>query len=166
MIAVAVDDARRSACSSRRSVRRSEVKTNGWWTVFTDPQFTLDNYEQVISGADIDLATYLINSIVITIPSVLIPISLAVMAAYAFAWIPFKGRDLLFVAVFALQIVPIQVTMIPLLKLYVDPPFNLMPLAGQRRTRRRLLHGVALAHDLRAAAGDLPAAQLHARDPR
>ncbi|GAB3031879.1 sugar ABC transporter permease [Nocardioides flavus (ex Wang et al. 2016)] len=108
----------------------SEVKTNGWWNVVTDPQFTLDSYRQVISGADIDLATYLINSFVITIPSVLIPISLAVMAAYAFAWIPFRGRDTLFVAVFALQIVPIQVTMIPLLRLYVDPPFNLMPLSG------------------------------------
>ncbi len=86
--------------------------------------------EQVISGADIDLATYFINSVAITIPSVLIPISLAVMASYAFAWIPFRGRDTLFVAVFALQIVPIQVTMIPLLRLYVEPPFNLMPLAG------------------------------------
>ena len=107
-----------------------EVKTNGWWNAVTDPQFTFDSYRQVISGADIDLATYLINSVVITIPAVLIPISLAVMAAYAFAWIPFKGRDTLFVAVFALQIVPIQVTMIPLLRLYVDPPFNLMPLAG------------------------------------
>ena len=107
-----------------------EVKTNGWWNVITDPKFTLDSYKQVINGADIDLATYLINSVVITIPSVLIPISLAVMSAYAFAWIPFRGRDTLFIAVFALQIVPIQVTMIPLLRLYVDPPFNLMPLAG------------------------------------
>ncbi len=61
----------------------------------------------------------------------LIPISLATMAAYAFAWMPFKGRDTLFVGVFALQIVPIQVTMIPLLQLYREPPFNLMPLAGQ-----------------------------------
>ena len=57
----------------------------------------------------------------ITIPSVLIPISLATLAAYAFAWMKFPGRDLLFVAVFALQIVPIQVTLIPLLSLYVDP---------------------------------------------
>ena len=55
---------------------------------------------------------------VITIPSVLIPISIAVMAAYAFAWMKFPGRDFLFVAIFALQIVPIQVTMIPLLTLY------------------------------------------------
>ena len=72
-------------------------------------------------------ATYFVNSIVITIPAVIIPISLATMAAYAFAWMKFPGRDFLFVAVFALQIVPIQVTMIPLLTLYVQPPFNLQP---------------------------------------
>ncbi|MBJ7355976.1 carbohydrate ABC transporter permease [Nocardioides sp.] len=107
-----------------------DVKSNGWWNIFTDPSFTWDNYDQVLNGTDTDLATYFVNSIVITIPSVIIPICLAVLAAYAFAWIKFPGRDFLFVAVFALQIVPIQVTMIPLLKLYVQPPFNLQPLAG------------------------------------
>ena len=97
-----------------------DVKTSGWWTGLTGP-FTTDNYSAVLKGTDVDLATYFINTIVITIPSVLIPISLAVLAAYAFSWMQFPGRDFLFVAVFALQIVPIQVTMIPLLKLYVDP---------------------------------------------
>jgi alpha-glucoside transport system permease protein len=51
---------------------------------------------------------------------VIIPISLALLAAYAFAWIDFKGRDILFVAVFALQIVPIQVTLIPLQTIFVN----------------------------------------------
>jgi alpha-glucoside transport system permease protein len=108
-----------------------DVNSSGWWTAFTDPEFTLDSYRAVMGeSGGINMSSYFINSIAITIPSVLIPISLAVMAAYAFAWIDFKGRDTLFVAVFALQIVPIQVTMIPLLRLYVEPPFNLMPLAG------------------------------------
>ena len=107
-----------------------DIKDNGWWNSFTHPDFTFENYRSVLKGTDVDLATYFINTIVITIPSVLIPISLAVLAAYAFAWMKFPGRDFLFVAVFALQIVPIQVTMIPLLKLYVQPPFNLAPLAG------------------------------------
>jgi alpha-glucoside transport system permease protein len=110
-----------------------DVKTTGWWTVLKNPGLgglTWSNYDAVLHGADTDLATYFVNTIVITIPSVLMPISLAVIAAYAFSWISFPGRDFLFVAVFALQIVPIQVTMIPLLKLYVQPPFNLMPLAG------------------------------------
>ena len=108
----------------------AQVKTEGWWHVFTNPEFTLDNYTSVISGSETNLGTYLVNSIVITIPSVLIPISLATMAAYAFAWMDFRGRHVLFVAVFALQIVPIQVTMIPLLTLYVSPPFGLPQLAG------------------------------------
>ncbi|MDN4160140.1 carbohydrate ABC transporter permease [Nocardioides abyssi] len=108
----------------------SDITSSGWWTFLTDPSFTLDNYDEVLNGSTTNLATYFINSIVITIPSVLIPISIATMAAYAFAWMKFPGRDFLFVAIFALQIVPIQVTMIPLLKLYVQPPFDLMPLAG------------------------------------
>ena len=108
-----------------------DVKTSGWWTWFSNPTVTLENYHEVLYGSDTKLATYFVNSIVITIPSVLIPITLATLAAYAFAWMKFPGRDLLFVAVFAMQIVPIQVTMIPLLKLYVDPPFGLPSLAGK-----------------------------------
>ncbi len=50
----------------------------------------------------------------------LLPIFLASLAAYAFAWMPFPGRDWLFVAVFALQIVPLQVALIPLLDIYVN----------------------------------------------
>lgn len=109
-----------------------QVKSDGWWNFFTDPSVTLDNYKSVLQGGSSgeSLTANLVNSIVISIPSVLIPISLATMAAYAFAWMSFKGRDVLFVAVFALQIVPIQVTLVPLLSLYVKPPFNLMPLAG------------------------------------
>ncbi len=111
----------------------ADVKADGWWNFFTDPSLTLQNYRDVLSGGATgeSLTTNLINTIVITVPAVLIPISLATLAAYAFAWIDFKGRDLLFVGVFALQIVPIQVTLVPLLQLYVDPPGNLMPLAGR-----------------------------------
>ena len=108
----------------------NDVKGSGWWTFFSNPSVTLDNYESVLTGSDTDLATFFLNSIVITIPSVLIPITLASMAAYAFAWMRFPGRNVLFVAVFAMQIVPIQVTMIPLLSLYVTPPFGLPSLAG------------------------------------
>jgi alpha-glucoside transport system permease protein len=95
-----------------------QIQTSGWWTFFTDPQLTLDNYRQVFSDGSGIGATSFVNSIVITIPAVIIPIALAAIAAYAFAWIDFKGSNFLFVAVFALQIVPIQVTLIPLLTLY------------------------------------------------
>ena len=98
----------------------SDITSSGWWTFLTDPSVTWHNYDEVLHGSDTNLATYFVNSVVITVPSVLIPISIATMAAYAFAWMRFPGRDLLFIAIFALQIVPIQVTMIPLLKLYVD----------------------------------------------
>ena len=97
------------------------IKTTGWWTFFSDPVLTLDNYRTVLdSESSSGLGNYFVNSFVIVIPSVLIPISLAALAAYAFAWIEFRGRDILFVVVFALQVVPIQVTLLPLLKLYVD----------------------------------------------
>ncbi|MCU1674375.1 MAG: binding-protein-dependent transport system inner rane component [Frankiales bacterium] len=106
------------AISSIRPER--QIKTTGWWTFFSDPQVTLDNYRTVLSSeGSTGLGAYFVNSFIIVIPSVLIPISLAALAAYAFAWIEFRGRNLLFVIVFALQIVPIQVTLIPLLTLYV-----------------------------------------------
>ncbi len=94
------------------------IKTTGWWTFFSNPVVTLDNYRAAFSG-DIQLGAYFINSFVITIPAVIIPVALALLASYAFAWTDFKGKNFLFVMVFALQIVPIQVTLIPLLELYV-----------------------------------------------
>jgi alpha-glucoside transport system permease protein len=99
---------------------QSDIRRSGWWTVWQDPQFTLKNYQQALFGGTTDLASYFVNSLVITIPAVIIPISIACMAAYGFAWIDFRGAKLLFVAVFALQIVPIQVTLIPLLTRFVD----------------------------------------------
>ncbi|MGL5811584.1 MAG: carbohydrate ABC transporter permease, partial [Nocardioides sp.] len=89
----------------------TSVKDSGWWTWFTNPEVTWDSYDAVLNGSDTAFSTFFINSIIITIPSVVIPITLATLAAYAFAWVRFPGRDMLFVAVFAMQIVPIQVTM-------------------------------------------------------
>jgi alpha-glucoside transport system permease protein len=97
-----------------------DIRRSGWWTAFTDPQFSVDNYNEVLYGGGTNFATLFVNSLVITLPAVVIPITLALLAAYAFAWIKFRGRNILFVAVFALQVVPIQVTLIPLLTLYVD----------------------------------------------
>ena len=129
------------------------INTSGWWTSFSDPgAYTLENYRQALApGTSASLSQYFINTIVITIPAVLLPLFLASLAAYAFAWMPFPGRDALFVAVFALQIVPLQVALIPLLDIYVSK-------LGHRGV---LLERVAVAHDLRAATGDLPHPQLH-----
>ncbi len=98
------------------------INTTGWWTSFSDPSaYTLDNYRQALApGSSASLGQYFINTIVITVPAVMLPLFLASLAAYAFAWMPFPGRDALFVAVFALQIVPLQVALIPLLDIYVS----------------------------------------------
>ncbi|MGH8777260.1 MAG: carbohydrate ABC transporter permease [Jiangellaceae bacterium] len=101
-----------------------DIKTTGWWTAFTNPVFTLENYDEVLTGAGAELATYFVNSVVITIPSVIIPLTIASLAAYGFAWMRFPFRDTIFVAVFALQIVPLQIALIPLLQLYVRGGVN------------------------------------------
>lgn len=104
--------------TSFRSQR--DINQSGWWTALTDPgAFTLENYRQALEpGSSASLGQYFINTIVITVPAVLLPLFLASLAAYAFAWMPFPGRDALFVAVFALQIVPLQIALIPLLDIY------------------------------------------------
>jgi alpha-glucoside transport system permease protein len=96
------------------------VKTTGWWTVFKKPQFTLKNYQSVwggSSGGD-RLSHFFLNSLRITIPSVVISVGVAALAAYAFSWMKFKGRDWLFTAVITMLIVPLQVALIPLLRLF------------------------------------------------
>ena len=97
----------------------SAIKTEGWWKFFTSPEVSLENYDAVFFGQT-DFAGSFLNTVVITLPAVFIPISLALLASYAFAWIEFKGRSILFVAVFALQVVPIQIALIPLLTQYVN----------------------------------------------
>jgi alpha-glucoside transport system permease protein len=99
----------------------TDVKTTGWWTAVTDPSFTLDNYDAVFSRAGTDapdMWEHFLNSLAITIPATVIPIALAAFAAYAFAWMDFKGRSWLFVGVVALLAVPLQMSLVPLLQLY------------------------------------------------
>jgi alpha-glucoside transport system permease protein len=98
-----------------------QIKTTGWWSFFSDPQFTLQNYQDVLFGRSAStgqLASYFVNSIVITVPSVLFPLAFASMAAYALAWINFKGRDWIYIGIFALQIVPLQMALVPLLSFF------------------------------------------------
>jgi alpha-glucoside transport system permease protein len=99
-----------------------QIRTSGWWEFFSEPALTLDNYTEVLfseSSSSPGLAEYFVNSLAIAIPGTLIPLVLACLAAYAFAWVKFKGSSTLFVIVFALQIVPLQMALIPLLQLFV-----------------------------------------------
>lgn len=101
-----------------------DVKTTGWWTVFTQPfanQWTLDNYREVL---DFGLGTAFLNSFVVSIPATVIPIVAASFAAYAFAWMRFPGRETLFAVLIALLVVPIYVAFIPLLQFYGDLGLN------------------------------------------
>ena len=96
---------------------KEDTLRTGWWTIFVDPSFTLQNYTDVLFGRE-GLAGPFLNSIAISIPATIFPLVIASLAGYAFAWMQFKGRDILFVLVFALQIVPIQMTLVPLLSLF------------------------------------------------
>jgi alpha-glucoside transport system permease protein len=97
--------------------------TSGWWTVFTHPHLTFSNYNTVLFqsasfGGTTGIFPYLINSLAITIPATLFPLAIAAMAAYVLAWVKFKGSDALFFFIFALQVVPLQMALIPLLSLF------------------------------------------------
>jgi alpha-glucoside transport system permease protein len=99
----------------------NQIKTTGWWTFFRDPEFTLQNYQDVLFGQSASsgqLASYFINSLVITLPAVLFPLAFAALAAYALAWINFRGRDWVYIGIFALQIVPLQMALVPLLSFF------------------------------------------------
>lgn len=112
---------------------RNLISLSGWWTAFETPfSFTLKNYQNVLTRAN--MGRSFINSLVIAIPATLLPVSIAAFAAYAFAWMRFKGRELVFVIVIGLLVVPIQMTVIPVLKL-----FNLAHLTGS-------FAGIWLAH--------------------
>jgi alpha-glucoside transport system permease protein len=110
-----------------------DLRRTGWWTlfhpegggywwqvwewrIFRNPSFTLNNYSDVLFEGD--LASYFINSIVITIPAVLFSAAFAAMAAYGLSWLDFRGKDWIFIGIFALQIVPLQMALVPLLTFF------------------------------------------------
>ena len=97
------------------------INTTGWWTAFANPDFTIDNYTSVlIEGTSTvpPLWYYFFNSFAITLPAAIFPLVLATFAAYALAWFDFKGREFLFFAIFTLQVIPLQMSLIPLLQLF------------------------------------------------
>ena len=97
----------------------ADINTSGWWTFFAHPDLTIQNYTNTLNFNDtITVGQSFVNSLVIVIPATLIPIAVALLAAYAFAWVDFRGKNLLFIAVFSLQVVPLQVALVPLLSLF------------------------------------------------
>jgi alpha-glucoside transport system permease protein len=100
--------------SLRSSTDNSE---SGWWTVFTTPaQLTIDNYANLLGNAQF-MGSF-VNTIAITLPATVLVVIIGALAGYAFAWIRFPGRDWLLVVVIVLLAVPLQVSLIPIAKLY------------------------------------------------
>jgi alpha-glucoside transport system permease protein len=101
----------------------ADVSSSGWWNaIFAPGSLTLENYESVIGQSGI--ADAFVNSLFITIPATIIPIFVAAFAAYAFSWMNFPGRNILFVAVVGLLVVPLQTTLIPILRLFSSIGIN------------------------------------------
>lgn len=103
---------------------QQDIASTGWWTVFKSPldltQYTLENYDSVINNPNYDMGRAFMNSLFIAIPATLFPLFFAASAAYAFSWMEFRGRNLLFVVVVGLLIIPLQLTFIPVLTLFND----------------------------------------------
>jgi alpha-glucoside transport system permease protein len=118
---------------------RDVVSRTGWWTVAKNPEFTIENYRQVLVGKDYtyvdaqgtqvtarseNLLRAFLNSVTVTIPAVVIPILIAAFAAYGFAWVDFPGRKIFFTVVVALLVVPLQISLIPILRDYLKLQIN------------------------------------------
>jgi alpha-glucoside transport system permease protein len=99
-----------------------QIRTSGWWTFFAAPEVTLRNYSDVLFGGpgSGQLASYFVNSFVIAVPTMVFDVVLAALAAYALAWMRFRGRDWMFIGIFALQIVPLQMSLVPLLRVFSE----------------------------------------------
>jgi alpha-glucoside transport system permease protein len=97
---------------------RDEIQSSGWWTTLNDFAFTLHNYDLVLDNAK--MGSSFVNSIIITVPSTLLPLTIGAAAAYAFSWIKFPFRDTIFLLIVALMVVPIQMALVPLLRLFRD----------------------------------------------
>jgi len=98
-----------------------DIRTDGWWTALANPfdtaQWTLDNYTRVL---DEGFGDAFLNTLAVAIPSTIIPIMIAAFAAYAFAWMDFPGRNFLFIVVVGLMVVPLQMALIPILRVYTN----------------------------------------------
>ncbi|GGQ27113.1 carbohydrate ABC transporter permease [Streptomyces roseolilacinus] len=101
--------------SSLRSAQDSA--SSGWWTALADPgQLSFANYAALLDDAGMTRAFW--NTVLISVPTTVLVVALAALAGYAFAWLEFPGRDWLFLLVVALLVVPVQVGLLPVAKLF------------------------------------------------
>jgi alpha-glucoside transport system permease protein len=99
------------------------LTTSGWWNAFVPPfEFTTQNYERVLTTYN--MGSSFLNSFTVAIPSTVIPMAIAAFAAYAFAWMQFPFRNALFLLLVALLVIPLQVTLIPVVRLFTGLELN------------------------------------------
>jgi alpha-glucoside transport system permease protein len=97
----------------------TDVNSLGWWEIFSKPSLaTFQNYQDVWDNPAIHSAFF--TTVWISLGGTILPIVVAALAGYAFAWLDFPGRDWLFVLVIALLVVPLQMALIPMFRLYSD----------------------------------------------
>jgi alpha-glucoside transport system permease protein len=97
----------------------SDISSSGWWKVFTSPsQLTVTNYRTLLDNHAVTDSLW--NTALITVPATLLVVVIGSLAGYAFAWMDFRGRDWWFLAVVALLVVPVQVALVPVAKLFGD----------------------------------------------
>ncbi|HET6909192.1 MAG TPA: carbohydrate ABC transporter permease [Mycobacteriales bacterium] len=97
----------------------AQYANGGWWQAIAHPaQLTVSNYSQLLKNSSITSA--LLNTVYISLPATLLVILIGAAAGFAFAWIDFPGRDWLFLVVIALLVIPIQIALIPVSKLYTS----------------------------------------------
>lgn len=96
-----------------------DASDNGWWRIFTEPGLaTTENYRSLFENETI--TSSLVTTAIIAVGGTVLPIIIAALAAYAFAWLDFPGRDWLFIVVIGLLVVPVQMALIPMFSLYND----------------------------------------------
>lgn len=125
------------------------IAASGWWTALSAPAFTAGNYDQVLTAQGFGRS--FVNSLLITVPSTVLPVTLAALAGYAFAWLPFRGRDAIFLVIIALLIIPLEATWVPVLRMFNNPVgyFGLTGVPALARLNLRLtgsFAGIWLAH--------------------
>lgn len=122
------------------------IASSGWWTALEQGwHFTTANYEQVLDARGMGRA--FVNSLLITVPATILVLLFAAMAAYAVAWMDFPFRNALFLLMVALLVVPLQMTLIPVLRLYNQLAIDVtVPIIGGRLFGTSSYLGIWLAH--------------------
>jgi alpha-glucoside transport system permease protein len=133
---IPLPDGRRVVWVGNKRAGNVQIQAKQWASL---PRFTFQNYLDVLSGKAYevvdsdgvkhtrkgdDLSGAFLNTLAVTIPSVLIPVTIAAFAAYGFAWMRFPGRKALFAIVVALLVVPLQIALVPVLTDYVHLKLN------------------------------------------